>query len=64
MIPLQQFKDIILKEQYKKCEAKTQKTWYNLMKEAFFDYMYKVSSINYNNLIVLKFPLLLSRLMK
>jgi len=41
MIPLQQFKEVILDEQYKKWKAKTQKTWYNLTQKVFFYYMYK-----------------------
>jgi hypothetical protein len=36
MIPLHQFKEVIPEEQFKKCEAKTRKTWYNLTKEVFF----------------------------
>jgi hypothetical protein len=41
MIPLHKFKEVILDAQYKKCENKIKKTWYNLMHEAFFEFMYK-----------------------
>jgi hypothetical protein len=34
MIPLNQFKEVILHEQYKKCKNKIKKTWYILTQEA------------------------------
>jgi len=42
MIPLVQFKDVIFFNVYKRCENMSQKTWYYLTQESFFDYMYKV----------------------
>jgi hypothetical protein len=42
VIPLHQFKDVILEEQYKKCMGKIKKTWYSLTQEALVDYVYKV----------------------
>jgi hypothetical protein len=44
MIPLNQFKEVIPDEESKKCESKIKKTWYSLTQEAFFEYMYKVTS--------------------
>lgn len=59
MIPFHKFKEVILDAQYKKCNNKIKKTWYSLMKEVFFEFMYKVNfkkinkmkSIIYNNYI-------------
>jgi hypothetical protein len=42
MIPLVQFKDVINLDVYKRCENKSRKTWYSLIQERFFDYLYKV----------------------
>ncbi len=42
MIPLVQFKDVIFLDVYKICKNKSQKMWYSLTQESFFDYMYKV----------------------
>jgi hypothetical protein len=42
MIPLVQFKDVINPNVYKRCENKSKKTWYYLMQENVFDYIYKV----------------------
>jgi hypothetical protein len=41
MIPLVQFKDVIIPNVYKKCENMSRKTWYSLTQHSFFDYMYK-----------------------
>jgi hypothetical protein len=48
MIPLQQFKEVILEKQFKICKAKTQKTWYNL-KRVFFI----IICTRWNNLFLL-----------
>jgi hypothetical protein len=48
MIPLNQFKEVIPNEQYKKYENKIKKTYYSLTQETFFEYMYKVT---FHNLI-------------
>jgi hypothetical protein len=46
MIPLNQFKEVILHEQYKKCKNKIKTTWYILTYEAIFKYMYTVTFWN------------------
>jgi hypothetical protein len=46
IIPLRKFKEVIPNAQYKKCDNKINKTWYNFMHEAFFEYMYKVNFLN------------------
>jgi hypothetical protein len=42
IIPLEQFKEILLPKVYKKCQSKSSKTWHSLTLKAFFEYMYKV----------------------
>ncbi len=42
IMPLQQFKDVLLVDLYKKCENKLRKTWHSLTLETFFYSMYKV----------------------
>ncbi len=53
MISLNQFKEVIPNEQYKQCENKTKKNLYNFTQEAFFEYIYNVTSQNlfWNNLL-------------
>jgi hypothetical protein len=46
MILLHKFKEVILNAQYKKCKNKIKKTWYILMQETIFEYMYKVNLLN------------------
>jgi len=43
MIPLHKFNKVIPNAQYKKCEYKIKKIWYNFMQEVFFELMYKVN---------------------
>jgi hypothetical protein len=46
MIILHKFKEVITNAQYKKCKNKIKKTWYNLMQEVIFEYIYKVNLLN------------------
>ncbi len=50
MIPLDKFKEVIPNAQYKKCDNKIKKTWYRLIKEVFFEFMYKVNFKNNNQM--------------
>jgi hypothetical protein len=43
MIPFHKFKEAIPDAQYKKCDNKIKKTWYNFTKEVFSKFMYKVN---------------------
>jgi hypothetical protein len=45
IIPLEQFKEVLPIEVYKKSRFKSCKTWHSLTSKAFFEYMYKVSHI-------------------
>jgi hypothetical protein len=39
IIPLKQFKDVLLIDVYKKCDNKLKKTWHSFTLVASFDYM-------------------------
>lgn len=41
IIHLEQFKEVLQVNVYKKCQSKSYKSWYSLTSKAFFAYMYK-----------------------
>jgi hypothetical protein len=55
MIPFHKFKEVIPNVQYKKCENKIKKTWYSFMREAFFEFMYKVILAPFSRIVAYDF---------